>query len=279
MDKLPGLFAGSMSSTIRTLLAVLALTGLAGAAQAQGYSRDASRVLDQARAATGGKGWYLLHGWRETGLLNGVRYEAWIDPIRYGMRVETHEAGGVRVHGFNSIADWRIAPDGAVSGVKDHASLAKARDAAFFDGWLFFYPSRFDAKGSLLGVRSAGGRTYDVVKIQPWGGSPRELWFDRRSHLLGRIIDRTGPRVAATRVSDYRRVGPVLVAFRYEPEPGAPAGVARRQVETLTFAAADRDLFSLPRTPPPPPPPPTVEARPAAPVAEPAKPRHRWWRR
>jgi hypothetical protein len=267
-----------MNRPTRTFLLALAVTGIAASAQAQGYSRDASRILNAARAAAGGKGWTVLHGWRESGVRNGVHYEAWIDPIRYGMRTETSEPGGKRIHGFNGVADWQIAPDGRVVGLNDHASLARARNDAFFDGWLFFYPSRFDARGAYVGVRSAGGRSYDVLKIQPWGGSPRELWFDHASHRLGRIVDRTGPRVAALRVSDYRRVGPVMVAFRYEPEPDGPPTLARRQIDTLTFATIDRDLFSLPRTPPPAPP--KVEAPPTpAPAPEPPKKKKKWWRR
>jgi hypothetical protein len=267
-----------MAFPIRTLLLALAAAALASTAQAQGYSRDASRVLHQARAASGGDGWNLLRGWRETGVQDNVRYETWIDPVRYGLRRETLEAGGKRIQGFNGVADWQVSPAGHVTGVDERASLSRARTRAYIDGWLFFYPSRFDARGAYVGVQSAGGRAFDVLKLQPWGGAPSELWFDRRTHLLGRIVDRTGPRAVAIKVSDYRKVGPVLVAFRYEPEPGGPPGAPRRQIETLTFAAVDRDLFSLPRPAPPPAAAPQVAPSPP-PAGEPPKRRPRWWGR
>ena len=59
---------------------------------------------------------------------------------------------------------------------------------------------------------------FDVVEVKPYGGKARELWFDRRSHLLGRIVDRSGPRPVTVSLSDYRRVGPVQVAMRFTVE-------------------------------------------------------------
>jgi len=56
-------------------------------------------------------------------------------------------------------------------------------------------------------------------------------------------VDRSGGKPVTVELSDYRKVGPVRVAFRFEVEGGEA-----RQVETLTFAPADRDLFSLPRS-------------------------------
>ena len=74
------------------VLILCAAFGLAAsaaqAAQTIGYSPAAQRVLAQARQAAGGSGWNLLRGWHETGHSDGVRYEAWIDPLRYGLRVE-----------------------------------------------------------------------------------------------------------------------------------------------------------------------------------------------
>jgi hypothetical protein len=230
------------------LLLALCVVALAPiAARAEGYSPDAQRVLGRAFAATGGQAWYRLRGWHETGRRGGVAYESWIDPIRYGLRVETREPQGLRIEGFNGQADWQVAPDGAITAVNDHPTLARARTEAFFAANCYFFPGRFDARGDYLGVRSLHGRSYEVVRVAPWNGEPRELWFDARSHLLARIVDRTGRRPAALQVSDYRRVGPVLAAFRFTPEAGAPAGPLARQIESLAFSAADRDSFSLNR--------------------------------
>lgn len=222
----------------------------AGAAQAQGYSRAAEAVLSRAFAATGGTGWYLLRGWRETGQQNGRAYEAWIDPLRYGLRSEVREPGGLRIYGFNGQAVWGVGPDGEITAVKDHDTLAKARTEAFFAANGFFFRGRFDGHGEHLGVRQFGGRAYDVLRVQPGGGEPRELWFDQRTHLLRRIVDRTGKRAEALQVSDYRKVGPVLIPFKIAPE-GARHGEAAddlaREREHIVFAPTERERFSLNR--------------------------------
>jgi len=236
-----------MMPALRLFALVFALGCAATAAQAQGYSTAARQVIERARAASGGAGWYQIRGWHETAIQGGVRYETWIDPIRYGLRIESRGAAGLHVQGFNGAGEWRILPSGAATGAADAATLAQVRNAAFFGGAFYFYPGRYDARGRYLKVAKIGDRAFDVLEVTPFGGSPRELWFDRRTRLLGRIVDRTGPWPVVVELSDYRRVGPVLVPFRKSIDDAEPAGSRDRVVETLVFTTADRSIFSLPR--------------------------------
>ena len=235
-----------MTSPIRcVLLALLALDCGATAALADGYSRPAQRVIARARAASGGSGWDLLRGWHETGRDGANRYESWSDPLRYGLRIESQDSGGKRVTGFNGGGAWRILPTGTAPDLAGLPSVNQARTAAFFRVNGYLYPGRIDARGDYVGVRQSGGRSFEVVNVRPWGGTPRELWFDRRTHLLARTVDRSAGRPVTTEISDYRKVGPVLVAFRYAVEGAGPGG--ERQLESLDFLPADRAIFSLPR--------------------------------
>jgi len=251
-----------MTSLFRTLsvavglaLACAAATAEAAshsrARPAQGYSAAAQAVLVQARAAQGGKAWNLLRGWHETGHMRSgggsVAYEAWYDILRYGMRLEAHEPSGVAIQGFNGQGYWRIEPSGAVVPVDDRTAVEQARTAAFLGARGYFYTGRFDAHGELLGVRQARGQAFDVVSVQPFDGKPRELWFDRWSHLLARIVDRSGAQPVLTELSDYRRVGPIRVAFHVTVR-GPGAAVEERQVDAVVFTPPDRAIFSLPRT-------------------------------
>lgn len=240
-----------MRPPARTLLpalaALAAMACAAPAALAERYSPAALKVLAQARAAVGGTGWNRLRGWHETGQEDGLRYEAWLDPIRYGMRVETREPRGLHVHGYNGGGDWHIYPDGRVTGVDQRGVASAARTEAFFRVHGYFYTGRFDAKADALGVRRGPGGAFDVLRIQPVGGEPRELWFDRRTHRLARTVDRNGPTPVTITFSDYRKVGPVRVAFRARIEDGDPAHARERVIEGLAFTAADRSVFSLPR--------------------------------
>lgn len=237
-----------MSRVLFAFGLVVASLAVAAQAQAQGYSRTAQRVLAQARQAAGGKGWNALRGWHEVGVQGGARYEAWLDPVRYGLRIETREPAGLAVRGFNGGGDWRISAAGAVTGIDVSKAINPARTEAFYRVHGYFYPGRFDARGDYVGVRKFQGRGFDVVTVKPWGAAPRELWFDRRTHLLGRMVDRSGGKPLAWDFSDYRQVGSIRVAFHVSSEPGAGAAAAEdRQVENLDFRPADRALFSLPR--------------------------------
>src|SRR5262249_50268464 len=128
---------------LRPLLLLLIVIGVGAvppAAWAQGYSRPAAQVIARAFAATGGSSWYRLRGWHETGRREGAAYESWIDPVCYGLRIETREPQGLRIHGFNGQADWQVAPGGTITAVNDHATLARARTEAFFGAYCYYFP-------------------------------------------------------------------------------------------------------------------------------------------
>ena len=229
---------------MRKLAAALgvALACLAAAAHAQNYSPAAKQVLARAQAASGGRGWLYLRGVHETGKLGTTPYQSWTDTLRYGVRIETREAAGLRIHAYNGAGDWQILPNGKPTGADDRPALARARTAAFLSAYGYFFPSRFPADGAHIGVRQADGRSFDVLRVKPGGGEPRELWFDRADHLLARIVDRTGAAPVTTEVSDYRKIGPVLIAFRAATDRGG--AVQDRKVDSVTFTPADRELFS-----------------------------------
>ena len=234
--------------TLRHLFATMiaALVLIAPLAAAAQNAPAAKRVIDRARAASGGSGWNRLHGLHETGLEGGARYEAWFDPLRYGARTEIETPAGKQAYGYNGQGEWHIAPGGATSGSLDRAALAKARSDAFFGAYAWFYPSRFDVRSSYLGARQSQGRPFEVLRIHPLGGQPRDLWFDRHTGLPGRMIEAGGARPVTVEYSDYRKVGPVLVPFRTITYGGDLPRPRERRRETLDFRSADRGIFSLP---------------------------------
>ncbi|MDP3658825.1 hypothetical protein [Phenylobacterium sp.] len=219
---------------------------LAAPAEAQN-SPAAQRVFNKARAASGGQGWNALRGLHEVGEEGGARYERWVDPVRYGARTETMTGGGKLVQGYNGAGEWRIMPNGVETGSPDPAVVARVRTDAFLAAYAYFYPSRFDLRSSHIGARESRGRSYDVLRVQPAGGQPRELWFDRKTGLLGQIVDESGGQRTTMELSDYRRVGPVMIAFAATTTGGGLTAPRLRKVESVDFRAADRNLFSLPR--------------------------------
>lgn len=231
---------------VRRFLIAAAFVSLAGVAHAQN-SPAAQQVLDRARAATGGiKAWNALRGLHEVGQEAGQRYERWVDPLRYGARTDTHTPAGKHVQSYNGAAEWRILPNGIITGSQVPADVARVRSAAFFDAYAYYFPSRFDLRSTHEGVRQHQGKSYDVLRVQPAGGAARELWFDRRTGLLAQMNDDTGPRRLTTEFSDYRKAGAVMMPFKVVTYGGDLAQPRERKVEKVDFPAADRSLFSLP---------------------------------
>lgn len=238
---------------MRKLLAAVVVAAAflgAGAAQAQN-SPAAQRVLDRARAAAGGAAaWNMLRGLHEVGEENGAAFERWLDPLRYGMRRETPAggAGEKLVQAYNGAAEWRVLAGGVLTGSDKGEHYAHVRSEAFFGAYGFFYPGRFDLRSSHVGTRAHEGRSYEVLRVQPAGGRPRELWFDRGSGLLGRMVepaaDGASPR--AVEIGDYRRVGRVKLPFRFTVTGGGLTQPVVRTLKTIDFRPADRARFSLP---------------------------------
>lgn len=235
---------------IRTILfavaAALAAMAVAGAAQAQ-YAPDAVRVMERAKAASGGKAWARVAGLHEVGVEGGFRYERWADPLRFGIRTDVGTPAGRVVRGYNGAGAWSLHPTDALAAAEPAPNMAAARAEAYVAGYGYFSRSRFDARASYVGVRQADGRSFEVVRAHPNGGEPRELWFDRKTGLLGRIVDPVGKAPRTVEVSDYRRVGGVMVPFRFVTFGGGLAKPVERVLEAVDLKPVPREVFSLPR--------------------------------
>lgn len=234
---------------IRTiLLGALAALAFGGAALAQ-YAPEAVRVLERARAASGGKAWARVAGLHEIGTEGGFRYERWADPLRFGLRTDIGGPAGRVVRGYNGAGAWSLHPAGANVAAEPAPDLGAARAEAYVAGYGYFFRSRFDARASYVGARQGAGRSFQVVRVHPNGGAARELWFDDKTGLLGRIVEPGGKAARTVELSDYRRVGGVMVPFRAVTVGGGLARPLERVLEAVNLSAAPREIFSLPRPP------------------------------
>ncbi|OHB29177.1 MAG: hypothetical protein A2790_17155 [Phenylobacterium sp. RIFCSPHIGHO2_01_FULL_69_31] len=240
-----------MRMQVRTILVALAALWAAmagGVAQAQ-YAPEAVRVMERARAATGGAAWARVAGVHEVGTEEGFRHERWADPLRFGLRTDVAGPAGRVVRGYNGAGAWSLHPAGANVSGEPAPDLRAARTDAYVAGYGYYFRSRFDARASYVGQRRADGRAFEVVKVHPNGGAARELWFDRKTGLLGRIVEAEGAKPLTVEVSDYRKVGALSVPFRFVTMGGGLAKPRTRVLETVQFAPVDRALFSLPARP------------------------------
>jgi len=227
------------------LLALLVFS--AGPALAQ-HAPAAQRVVDRARAASGGSAWTALRGFHEIGSEDGAPYERWIDAVRYGDRVERMPAASSKAtRGYNGYGAWWLPVRPHEETGPDREVLARARSEAYFAGYGYYFTGRFDLRSGYVGVREGGGRRFTVIWVQPAGGKARDLWFDQRTGLLAKMTERQGQRPRTVEFSDYRRVGRLLLPFRQVAFGGDLATPSERILTRVETLSPDRALFSLPR--------------------------------
>lgn len=220
------------------LVAAAALT-LPGASVA---APTAAEILTAAKTASGGLAWDSLTGSYERGAHGPVTYETWLDFRAYGMRMASVTPKGPQEQGFDGAVAWRRAAGGPVQASRDPAALREAVVTAYVSVNGFFFPERFPAKADYL--REEDG--FHVVRLEPQGGRPVELWFDASTHLLARIVDKAGPQPVTVSLSDYRKVGDVLIAFRALVTGPTGAVLDQGQVSTVEHRPVERSAFAMP---------------------------------
>lgn len=225
-------------------IAILAAAILAAPAAARAQATDeAAAVLAAAKAASGGAAWDRLAGSWERGRHGETAYETSLDFRRLAFRFENTRGGATRIHAFDGETVWDQGPDG-VKATRDPAAVREAITTAFVSNNGYVFPDRFPARAAL---KPGADAAFDVVEIQPAGGRPFELWFDRETRLPARLVDRTGSPPVAVELSDYRPVGDVRVAFRATVKTLDGKVLEQGVVEAVEHRAVPASAFAPPR--------------------------------
>lgn len=232
-----------MKDVTRRAAASLALLCCAQVGEARAPSK-AEAVVAAAKRATGGAAWDRPQGCYEEGTrANGdVVYKTWMDLRQYGMRVESRRGAATRAMGFNGRTSWQTDSAGKTSVRKDRDSLREAVVTAYLSNNGFFYPRRFPAALKYLGVSAHGGRRFDVIEITPAGGRAFDVWFDRETHLIGRVVDKNAAQPVTVEAGDYRRAGKFTIAFSLKVLGTANAVLDQGRV---TLFRCDTDVSSM----------------------------------
>lgn len=229
------------------LLALLSISSLAFAA-----APTAEQVLAQARAASGGDAWNTVHSLRseatvEVGGLSGSASS--LQDLLTGRWVTQGMLGSYRfAQGFDGKMGWSESPNGEVS--PNDTPAAKKRDAtnAYHTEQAWWFPERWPAKIELLGTREDDGTTYQVLRFMPRGCNPFEMWINAKTHLIARIVDRSGTVPVTTYLSDYRTVDGVKISFHQRTSNGKRQydNVAQLKTVALNVPVSDAD-FAMPK--------------------------------
>ena len=217
-------------------------------------------LLAEMKAACGGEAWDRLRGWHETGraeLPGGmvVNVEAWHD-IMTLRTVYAQRRGEVfaTISGYDGEIIWNAGSGGRVERISDPAALRRRLRDLYVSSFAYFFPDRFPATFARLGTRNHEGTDYDVLQITPANADSIELWVNRQTHRVGRIV---APGETAE-LGDYREVDGLCTATTGRQGDGDPAHTIVLHVETVELGPLPTNLFNAPApapaTPPPGPP-------------------------
>jgi hypothetical protein len=125
----------------------------------------------------------------------------------------------VRHWGFDGTMHWQVRPDGSVEISRDPALLRRHRRDSYLSSAGWFLPDRFPATFAPAGTQSFGGRVHDVLRVTPQDSDPFDLWVDRETRRIGRIV--AGAEHAD--LADYRMFGGICSATTGRQGDGDPA--------------------------------------------------------
>ena len=198
---------------MKTFITAVALTALAGSV----YAAPAD-ILAANKTAMGGSAWdskrstvmhYAYSGQGLTGTItsrNDLSTGYWTDDAAIGPATQAN--------GFDGEHAWAKDPSGTVT-LQDGG---EQRQLAVNDGYrranLWWRSDRGGAEIVDDGQKTDGGATYDVLTVTPKDGKNFDAWFDAKTHLLARFVEKQGTDVYTTSLSDYTMMSGVEVARR-----------------------------------------------------------------
>jgi hypothetical protein len=237
---------------MRSTLGVLTSLVLVLACTAASADR-AQDVLAQAKTAAGGA---AIDGIRTTrtqftlgtGGLNGTA-SALEDNVA-GRFVDRYELGpATGANGFDGEKAWSQDASGQVrvdDGAESRLIAANEAYRRSFSYWTARRPGRIES----IGEQRDGALHFDVVRINPEGGRPFDLWIDSTTHLIARLVEKGATRTNTTYFTDYREVQGVTVAHAIRISQGDPKYDDALQIESIRFnEPVETARFAMPAPP------------------------------
>jgi hypothetical protein len=176
--------------------------------------------------------------------------------LRDGRFAESSNLGPLtQLDGYDGQVEWSGDRSHLVWNDGGDSDRASEINQAYLATYGLWQPNARGAAVAWIGPKSAGGRTYDALRITPVGSKvPFELWFDSTTHLPARALFVNGFTTATLTFSDYRRVNGLNFAYANHIEssdgnntdinithvtfdpPGAQAALARPATQPTDFS-------------------------------------------
>ena len=165
--------------------------------------------------------------------------------VQTGRYIERLDAGPLHTHsGFDGRQAWSTDLSGAVTSTRNGyaKSIAVSRAYRYANAW--WQPAYGGAQITYVRSRLANGHACDLLQVSPLGGAPFKACFDRASHLIVQIIERSAFHPTTFTFSDYKEVDGAQEAGVRVIDDGSGAAFARTEhlsgtrMEAVRLAAA-----------------------------------------
>ena len=132
-----------------------------------------------------------------------------------GKFVQELDAGPLsNAQGFDGQAAWNKDNAGIVTPQEGADALPLAISQAYMNANVWWSRDFGGAEVTAEGEKHDASGRYDVVSITPPHGAQFDAWFDTRTHLLSRIVEKQGIVAVSTSFSDYRPFDGAMVPTR-----------------------------------------------------------------
>jgi hypothetical protein len=210
-------------------------------------------ILDAYKAASGGRAWddkvTLSVEFTYTGQgMNGAAHS--LTDLRNGRSVNEFWIGPASGgNGFDGTTPWQKDMSGTVTLQQGGDTQVLAVNNVYRISGKWWQPDRGGAAIVYGGRKWAAGTDYDVLTIAPKGGKPFDVWFDAKTHLLARVIEKRGSDTAIVTMSDYRPVEGVMLPYKVVQDTGIGASFVQTMLlSKATFLGVQPDsIYAPPR--------------------------------
>lgn len=214
----------------KTIAAFAALTATCVAALAAGSADD---VLKANKAAVGGSAWdgkITMSGDAELSGqgLTGTAHS--LQDLKNGRSVVDYKLGpAVGANGYDGTTPWQKDSSGTITQQQGGDAIVLAINDAYRTANKWWLPDHGGAAIITQGETDTPAGRFDVLTVTPKGGKAFDAWFDAKSHLLMKTIEKQGPQTVTTFISDYRPERGVQVPHKMVVD----AGVGEKYLQTI----------------------------------------------
>ena len=197
-----------------------------------------AEILAANKAASGGSAWENKLTMKVEYDYSGQGLTGWThstDDLKTGRWTDEFKLGPVTGgNGFDGKSAWERDPSGTVTAEEGGEQRELAVNEGYRRANLWWQPDFGGASIAAAPAASDNGASYDVLTVTPKDGKSFAAWFDNKSHLLSRVVEKQAALTITTTLSDYRAVDGVQIAGKLAIDDGRGA----KYIQTLTFTKA-----------------------------------------